>query len=297
MQRSRFVIRRLGLVVGLAAAAFAPQVFGDDLPPQQSKDETPDIAIPTDADLADKRIAFTKAALGRYTIKVTGHDEPATVSDACLRWTNPVSGSKDGVLAVFTFGGGRPAVIGQFFHVGPKRWVNEFAIIATDDVTIMRSGQRFWKPAEYICKFADVPDAPTPSEKAPLRLAQMRKIAGDFTVVDQFGWEEAKITPHNLRLLTQPVYRYAEEGKIIDGALFVYAVGTDPECNLLIEAYSDEKGARYRYALAPMSIYQLEARYKDREVWGIERRIVFGGDCSKYYALTYGPAPGENVPE
>jgi hypothetical protein len=292
-----FICCRVLVVVTLAGALLASEIFGDDPAAPKPKDDSPDIAIPTEADLADKRIQFTKKALAQYTINVKGHDEPARASDACLRWSNPVSGEKDGVLAVFTFGGGRPAAIGQFFRVGPKRWVNEFAIVASSDAEIMRSGRPFWKPSEYICSFADLPDAPKPADKPALRLAQMRKIAADFTVVDQFGWEEAKITPHNLRLLTQPIYRYAEEGKIIDGALFAYAVGTDPECNLLLEAYSDEQGTRYRYALTPMSIYQLEARYKDREVWSIERRIVFGGQCTKYYALTYGPAPGEEVPD
>ena len=69
--------------------------------------------------------------------------------------------------------------------------------------------------------------------------------------------QESKITTHNLRLMPQPVYRYSEPDKILDGGLFVFALGTDPECNLLLEAYEDEKGARFRYALAPMSLTSL----------------------------------------
>ena len=138
---------------------------------------------------------------------------------------------------------GVPAVIGQFFHNGPKRWVNEFAVIADRDAAILHSDRLYWKPSEYICKFADLPDSPIPASKPALRLTQMRKIAADFSVIDHFGWEESEITRQNLRLLTQPVYRYAEEGKILDGGLFVFAVGTDPECTLLLEAFQDDKGA------------------------------------------------------
>jgi hypothetical protein len=29
----------------------------------------------------------------------------------------------------------------------------------------------------------------------------------------------------------------------------------------------------------------------------IVRRIIFGSNCRKYYALTYRPAPGETVPD
>jgi hypothetical protein len=122
----------------------------------------------------------------------------------------------------------------------------------------------------------------------------MRAIAADFSVVDYFGTPETK---HSLRLLTQPVYRYAEEGKIVDGAVFIYVVGTDPECCVLVEAYQNEKGSRYRYAVAPMSIFKLEARYKDTPVWDIERRFFFGDDCRSYYAKGYTPEPGEKLPE
>jgi hypothetical protein len=100
-----------------------------------------------------------------------------------------------------------------------------------------------------------------------------------------------------LRLLTQPAYRYSEAGKILDGGMFIFVIGTDPDVVLLIEAYQDEKGSRYRYALAPMTIFQLDVRYKDKEVWGVDRRMIFGRNCTKFYALTYRPPPGEAVPE
>ena len=161
----------------------------------------------------------------------------------------------------------------------------------------MESGRLLWKPTEYVCKFSDVPDSPVPAAKAPLRLVQMRKIAADFSAVVHFGFTRSEITPHNLRLLTQPAYRYAEGEKILDGGMFIFAIGTDPDIVLLIEAYRDAKGARYRYALAPMTIFQLDVRYKDRDVWGIERRMIFGSNCTKFYALTYRPPPGETVPE
>jgi hypothetical protein len=298
MNVSLFTRRRIGLFGMLAVAGVVSQLFGDEpAAPPKSRIETADIAVPTDADLADKRIVFAKNALARFSIQVAGREGTAKVSDPCLFWSNPVDRVKDGVLAVYTFGGGRPVAVGQFFYNRPNFWINEFAIIAPDDTTILRAGQPFWKPREYVCKFADVPDAPVPAAKAPLRLSQMRKIAADFSVVDHFGWNDSEITRHDLRLLTQPIYRYAEEGKIIDGALFEFALGTDPECNLLLEAVEDEKGLRYRYALAPMSVYQLDVKYKDRDVWGIERRTVTGDKCTKYFAMMYRPEPGEIVPE
>jgi hypothetical protein len=237
---------------------------------------------------------FMKKALARFTVQVGEQKEPARVGDPCLRWTNPQGTVVDGVISVYAHKGGRPAALGQFFRIGPERWVNEFTIIPDSEVTILRSGRQFWKPSEYVCKFTDLPRSPAPAASSVLRLARMRAIAADFSVIDFFGPTRTK---QHLRLLPQPLYRYSEKGIILDGAVFVFAVGTDPECCLLLEAYKDDTGSRYRYAIAPMSIFQLEARYKDDLVWSIERRPDAGPRCTSYYAGGYTPEPGEDLPE
>jgi hypothetical protein len=278
----------------LAFFLVVPVLSADDPPPKDKKgDKQPDIAPPTEKELAEKKMMFMKSALGHFTIKVGDRKEQAKVGDPVLRWTNPVSGAADGIVAVYSHNNGRPAALGQFFFNFQKKWVNEFTIIPESDVTIMRSGDEFWKPSEYVCKFADLPRSPVPEDKAALRLKQMRAIAADFSVVDYFGPTPVK---QNLRLLSQPVYRYSEDGKILDGALFIFALGTDPECALLIEAYQVDKNSRYRYAVAPMSIYQLETRYKDDLVWSIDRRHT-GRNSTSYYANTYVLEPGEILPE
>ena len=100
----------------------------------------------------------------------------------------------------------------------------------------------------------------------------------------------------DLRLLPQPAYRYTEDGKIVDGAMFIFAHGTNPECCVLLEAYKDGKQSRYRYAVAPMSIYRLETRYKDALVWSVDRRHP-GRKATSYYADAYTPEPGETLPD
>jgi hypothetical protein len=297
MRQAFFTRFRLFLVLipMLAACSVVPALLAEDPPGDKAGGKRPDIAPPTAKELADERMRFMKTALGRFTVQVGERKEPATVADPCLRWTNPLSGVPDGVIAVYAHKGGRPAAIGQFFLNAQKRWVNEFTIVPESDVTLLRSGRLFWKPSEFVCKFTDLPDSPLPADKAVLRLAKMRAIAADFSAIDYFGSKDNK---QNLRLLPQPVYRYSEEReKTLDGALFIFALGTNPECCLLVEAYQDSKGSRYRYALAPMSIYELEVRYKDAPVWSIERREPLGARCRSYYAGGYTPEPGEALPE
>jgi hypothetical protein len=297
MRRTAFT--RFGLLLvltpALAPCLAVPVLLADDPPADKAGEKPPALAAPTTEELADRRMKFMKAALARYTVRVGKRKEPAKVADPCLRWTNPVGTSVDGAIAVYAHDGGRPAAIGQFFlQRGGKQWVNEFTIIPEDDVMLLRSGRLFWQPSDYVCKFTDLPGAPRPATKPVLRLAQMRALAADFSVIDYFG---PKKTKENLRLLPQPVYRYSEKGEILDGAVFVFALGTDPECCLLLEACPDDRGSRYRYAVAPMSIYELEVRYKDRPVWSIERREPLGPNCSSYYAGRYTPEPDEALPE
>jgi hypothetical protein len=284
----------LVLVPALAPGWVAVALPADDPPADKTGEKPPRLAPPTAKELADERMQFMKTALARFTIQVGERKEPAEVADPCLRWTNPLGTAVDGVIAVYAHKDGRPAALGQFFRQGRTRWVNKFTIIPEGDVTILRSGRPFWKPSEYVCKFADLPRSPAPADRPALRLAQMRAIAADFSVIDYFGPEATK---QDLRLLRQPLYRYSEEGTILDGALFAFVVATDPECCLLLEAYRDDTGSRYRYAVAPMSIYQLEARYKDAPVWSVERRDAVGPACRSYYAGTYTPEPGEALPE
>jgi hypothetical protein len=265
-----------------------------DEPPAKKANETgPALAPPTAAERAGKRMVFMKAALAHFTIRVGDRKEASQAADPCLRWTDPVSNSADGVIAVYAPNGGRPDAIAQFFFNARKAWVLEFTIIPDRDVTVLRSGREHWKPSEYVCKFADLPDSPVPAARPVLRLPQMRAVAADFAVVDYFGVHKVK---QDLRLLPQPVYRYAERGKVVDGAVFVFAHGTNPECCVLLEAYRDGKGSRYRYAVAPMSIYKLEARYKGAPVWSVKRRQP-RGEATSYYADDYRPDPGESLPD
>jgi hypothetical protein len=278
-------------VLGLVPAG--PKLPADGPPAKKADEKAPDLAPPTAEELADKRMAFMKSALSHFTIQVGDRKEAAKVGDPCLRWTDPVSNSADGVVAVYAHDGGRPDAIAQFFFNSRKKWIAEFTIIPDGDVTIMRSGREHWKPSEYVCKFADLPGSPAPAAKPALRLPQMRAIAAAFAVVDYFGDPEVK---QDLRLLPQPAYRYAEDGKVVDGAVFIFAHGTNPECCVLLEAYQDGKGARYRYAVAPMSIYRLDARYKDAPVWSLGRRHP-GRNARSYYADAYAPDPGETLPD
>ena len=58
--------------------------------------------------------------------------------------------------------------------------------------------------------------------------------------------------------------------ELLDGALFAFVQGTDPEIFLLIEAEKMERGARWRYAASRMNMFGLHLALDDKQVWSAE---------------------------
>ena len=83
-----------------------------------------------------------------------------------------------------------------------------------------------------------IPNAPTPGETAAQRLRQMRELAKEFTnrQTRRDGVEQEN------RLMTQPIFRYEGTEPLIDGSLFAFVQGTDPELWLLIKAPGSTTG-------------------------------------------------------
>jgi hypothetical protein len=241
-----------------------------------------DDAEPTDetkkaeeSEEAKARLKTMMEALGEYRVDVAAEKGPVTAKllpVPVLRWTNTVSGTKDGVVAMW-IGGGRPQVIVQFSW--RNMFIHEFCSTATGPLTMYRNGQAVWSPAVAGVMMQPVPDAAPPAETAVKRLTQMRKLAERFEVIDDFrpNYADPKTERHTLRLLTKPLYRYEPSPEIIDGAVFGLVITTDPESLLLIEAHKTDKGAEWRYALTRMTVYALNGKLDGTQVWSAPERV------------------------
>lgn len=118
----------------------------------------------------------------------------------------------------------------------------------------------------------NVPDAAVPAETPARRLAQMRSLAIEFTAELTDYRRNDTDERQALHLLTQPIYRYlSDDPELIDGAMFAFVLGTDPEIFLLLEDRRLQGANHWQYGLARMNDESLMVRHKEQEVWRLQR--------------------------
>ena len=101
-----------------------------------------------------------------------------------------------------------------------------------------------------------------------------------------------------LRLLIQPIHRYNDAPSgLVDGSIFVFAHGTNPEIILFIECRDEPDGARaWFYGLARLSSAELVARLGEREVWRQPSRVNLSNPAEAYFSVNE-PIPAREGPE
>jgi hypothetical protein len=144
-----------------------------------------------------------------------------------------VTGVKDSAIFLSTDAEtGRPEATIQMFRAPTAIWLHDWTSLSTSPIVAELGTKALWRPKPGV-EFHPVPDAPAPAATAPARLRQLRALAEEFSATDDFkgaGWSQ-------LRLLPKPWLRYGKAGSgVEDGALFAFAIGTDPEVVFMIES-------------------------------------------------------------
>ena len=189
------------------------------------------------ADHRAERLEEMKQIAGSFKVVAIdehGQQTPASLSAEPLhRWTDPTREFDGGALWVWRASGRPVAVIGIELYA---RWSLEFVSVSTGLVKA-DDGHVCWTPRKGGVEFREIPEAPAPAADAAERLRQMRDLAKRFSAREHWVNRDGNGQHYALRLLPHPIDRYADPGSgVVDGALFVYAYGTNPESLLLIEA-------------------------------------------------------------
>jgi hypothetical protein len=231
------------------------------------------VAAEPDDGLAKKMLPIYVKEAAEYTMAVESAPKKALElkKEPVFDWSNPVrSGLQQGVIFLW-LRDGRPAALGCFFSqpaakLPGRKVIHEFHALDPEKLVVSRpDALNEWKPQAGLER-KELPESGAPAATAAGRLAQMKRLAQEFS-----GHEEDEGGKRwNLRLLPAPLYRYPEAKKgVIDGALFalVSEAGTDPEVLLVIEAREVEGKPRWEYLCGRFSDRSLHIERKEKEVW------------------------------
>jgi hypothetical protein len=215
---------------------------------------------------ADEFHAFARREGASHTMRHGSDGRPLALrAEPVLKWSNPLVGEIYGEDFVWT-SKGRPDVVWslhRWYSPGPHEAV-EYLSLTTDRIIADKNGREIWSPSRPGIEMKPIPKAAIPASSAAQRLRQMRELAKEFTSrqTRRDGVEQEN------RLLTQPIYRYeGTESPLIDGALFAFVQGTDPELFLLIEAHQVDGNPQWQYGLARMTSLEQRVSHRGKAVW------------------------------
>jgi hypothetical protein len=100
----------------------------------------------------------------------------------------------------------------------------------------------------------------------------MRALAGEFSAELTDCRLNNPGIRQPLRRLTQPIYRYqSTTSELVDGAMFAFVLGTDPELFLLLEARGSGSASRWQFGLARMNPDPLTVMHRSLEIASLPR--------------------------
>jgi hypothetical protein len=208
--------------------------------------------------------------LARWKLSADGIalDNP---KEPVLRWTNPAVGRLYGNTYVW-LDKGQPAAVGSLFrNFEPWNTFNgELTALTGKRLVAERGGKVLWQP-EGQWKWLAIPGAPVPRLTMSQRLVQMRALIAEFEVEVLDTRNNRKGDEQTPRLLPRPLYRYdAAQTRTLDGALFAFVLGTDPELMVLLECDTVGSKPEWQFGVARMNRDAIRLKHKGKTVWEAE---------------------------
>jgi hypothetical protein len=258
----RRIMSRVVIALVWAALPFA-------LAPTAEAQPSPDTNAAEEA--KQQRLEFMRKEFETYSLTIPGPgNRPITHSaEPLLRYSNPVRTAFSDAAVFLWVHEGRPLAVAAISIRRNGNVGREFSSLSSEPLECRGAASERWTPKSAGVTEQDIPDAPAPKTSDKLRLVQMGQLARRFSVVMK---EPETNERSELRLMSRPIYRFAaDKAGIVDGALFAFAEGTDPEALLLLQAVRGAGDSLvWRYTLARMTSRPLEANLDERRVWSAE---------------------------
>lgn len=233
-------------------------------------------------------IAATKHA-GTLEVELVETNKTATLKLAerpFLTFGDPARGNEAGTLWAWSTGG-RPIAMMELYRASgdDQPWIHALTMTSPQLLRLTNKAGVSWTPK--MSDFEPRELSGDVGDKPVLRLRQMKEHARRFAAHEFWDPNNSRF---ELRMLAQPVHRYADAAnKLIDGAVFVFAHGTNPEVLLFIEAVGkDAATAKWQFACARLGSAELHVEMDNREVWHRDRTPGVVGTPNDPYWLLIG---------
>jgi hypothetical protein len=238
----------------LVLSAAMPPVFGQQ--EQSSADRTDqlaemrrraDVVSVTARDGAESlRFPLMETPLFRYS------DPRRSIIDAALWGFGPQ---------------GRPAALlkTESYEInGRRHWVYCLATLSDRLIEAKWDDGAVFAAQEPGLTLHALPNGPSPALSAPGRLLQLKRLTQRFSATIQNGVDNRD----QMRLMPTPICRYADaESGLIDGAVFGYTMGTNPDVLLVIELHrAPPGGSEWRCGAAGMTSAGFVVRLDQNEI-------------------------------
>lgn len=250
---------------GWLAISLAFGVLSAGAPMLRGEEPQPGAASETDKRESAARLARMRSRALSLTVDVEtggGVDRAEIVEAPLLRYGNPAAEIVTLDATVWAWGRvGRPAVLASVEDSGCE------LVALTERPLVLRGRSAVkWKSPGSEIEWKPVPDAPPPAERAPARARQMKSLIQRFAATGHYGAGNENL---ELRLMDRYLHRYAHpEDGLLDGAIYAFSAGTNPEVLVLLECRESSKNdRRWHYGCARFSAGALEARLDESVVW------------------------------
>ena len=244
---------------------------------------------------AKQRLQFMQAAVESLEPESSEFESKAALAVASkplLRYSDPTRGGiKEGATNVLVDAGvwrlgteGRPTalVTVEIYREpnGSRVLAYEFVSLSETKFSLRHKSERIrWDATGSALSLRDLPDAPKPAATAGERLVQMRQLARRFAAKERLNNESIEC-----RLLAQPIDRYqSAPEKIVDGAIFAHANGTNPEVGIVLES----DGERWRYGTVRLTAAEASVTLDGRPVAAYEHFNSRGRTDAPYHNASY----------
>ena len=245
------------------------------------------VADDTESAARQERLAAMRQRAEALQLKIGERPELRRVGkEPLFRYSDAARTTTDGTLWLWTQAE-RPIAAACLFNDSREGFQWNYELVSLSDSALFVDGRPGWnwRPAANPRNWIVVTE-PEPARSEPARLLQMKSLLAQFRADEDQDGDLSQ-----LRLLPRPAHRYrCPDEKIEDGAMFLFAFGTNPEVLVQIEALVDVDRS-WRISFARMSAAALKVTRDEKTVWEAER--VREWNPRHDYFSHYGPDRGD----